>query len=105
MFWVIPLIFLIILESVADIFAKEYSFKGNWYWWALAIGGYIAANIFWLWAIRSGSGLAKGALIFSVASAILAIILGVYIYGEQINKFQLAGMAMGVISLALIFWE
>lgn len=105
MFWVIPLILLIILESVADIFAKEYSLKGSWYWWVLAIGGYIAANIFWLWAIRAGSGLAKGAIIFSVASAILAIILGVYIYGEQTNKFQFAGMIMGVISLMLIFWE
>jgi len=103
--WLIPIILLILLEAVADIFSKEYSLKGNWYWWLLAIIGYIVANIFWLWAIKTGSGLARGAIIFSVGSAIVAIILGVYFYHEQTNKFQIAGMILGAISLALIFWE
>jgi len=105
MFWIIPLILLIILESVADIFAKEYSLKGSWYFWVLAILGYIAANVFWLWGIKEGSGLARGAIIFSVASAILAIIIGVYFYQEETNKFQIVGMLLGAVSLGLIFWE
>jgi len=29
--WIIPLLLLIIFESLADIFAKEYSLKGHWY--------------------------------------------------------------------------
>lgn len=105
MFWIIPLIFLIILESVADIFAKEYSLKGYWYLYLYALLGYIIANMFWLWSIRSGSGLARGAVIFSVGSAIIAIVLGLYFYNEQVNKFQIAGMILGALSLILIFWE
>lgn len=105
MFWIIPIILLILLESVADIFAKEYSLKGYWYFWLAAIAGYIIANIFWLWGIRSGSGLARGAIIFSVGSAILAIVLGVYFYQEETNKFQIIGMVLGTLALILIFWE
>ncbi len=105
MFWIIPIILLILLESLADIFSKEYSLKGHWYFWLAAIAGYIIANIFWLWGIRSGSGLARGAVIFSVGSAILAIIIGVYFYQEQTNKFQIAGMILGALSLILIVWE
>lgn len=105
MFWVFPIIFLIIFELIADVFAKEYSLKGHWYLWAAAILGYIIANAFWLWGIRSGSGLARGAIIFSVASAVVAVILGLYFYGEATNKTQIIGMILGVLSLILIFWE
>src|SRR3989344_2240403 len=105
MFWIIPIIFLILFEVVADVFAKEYSLKDRWYLWAGALLAYVVANMFWLWGIKSGSGLARGAIIFSVASAIAATVVGLYFYGEETNKFQLAGIALGIFSLALIFWE
>ncbi len=105
MFWIIPITFLITFELVADIFSKEYSLKGHWYLWAGALLGYIIANIFWLWSIRTGSGLARGAIIFSVGSAVVATIIGLYFYGETTNKIQLTGMALGLLSLILIFWE
>lgn len=105
MFWIIPLTFLILFELVADIFAKEYSLKSHWYFFIGAILAYVLANVFWLFAIKNGSGLARGATIFSVVSALLAIIIGFYFYGEQINKIQIIGMILGTISLILIFWE
>ncbi len=103
--WIAPLSLLIVFEIVADIFAKEYSLKGNWMFWILSIGGYILANIFWLSAIRNGSGLARGAIIFSVATALIATVIGIYFYHENTNKIQLIGMALGIISIILIFWE
>lgn len=103
--WIAPLSLLIVFEIVADIFAKEYSLKGNSLFWILSIASYVAANIFWLSAIKNGSGLARGAIIFSVASAVIATIIGVYFYNESTNKIQLIGMSLGIISLALIFWE
>jgi drug/metabolite transporter (DMT)-like permease len=105
MFWLIPIFFLIIFEIVADIFSKEYALKGHWWLWLLAISGYIIANVFWLWGIRSGSGLARGAIIFSVGSAIFAVIIGLHFFGEQANKVQIAGMILGALSLILIFWS
>jgi len=105
MIWIVYLSLLIIFESLADIFAKEYSLKGHWYLWVAGILGYIVANIFWLSAIKHGSQLGRGAIIFSVASAILALIIGVYFYHENTSKIQLMGMVLGVISLVLIFWE
>ena len=105
MFWIIPIIFLIFSEIVADVFAKEYSLKNRWYFWVGALVAYLIATVFWLWSIKSGSGLARGVTIFSVASAILAVIIGLYFYGEQANRFQIAGILLGTLSLILIFWE
>ncbi len=105
MFWIFPLILLIFFEAIADIVSKEWALHGNWLRWTLAIVGYVVANAFWLFALRSGSGLAKGAAIFSVASAIIALILGVILYKENLTTVQLIGVGLGVISLALIFWD
>lgn len=105
MLWLVPIGLLILFEIIADILAKEYSLSGHWYLWLSALLGYVVANIFWLWGIRTGSGLARGAVIFSVLSAILAVIIGLYFYGEDTNKVQITGMILGALSLVLIFWN
>jgi multidrug transporter EmrE-like cation transporter len=105
MIWIFAISMVIVCELVADIFSKEYSLKGGWPLWVAAIISYIITNAFWLWSMRSGAGLARGAVIFSVFTAIGASIAGIYFYGESTNKIQLIGMALGVLSLILIFWE
>ena len=105
MYWIFPLTLLIAFELVADIFSKEYSLKGGWLLWAGAIAGYIIANIFWLSAIKNGSGLARGAIIFSVGSAVVATGIGLLVYNEKVNTLQVIGMLLGIVSLVLIFWE
>ena len=104
MIWLLPLFGLIGFEIVADIFAKEYSLKGGWLWFG-AIAGYVIANSFWLYSIKHGAGLARGANIFSVSTAIIATIIGVYFYKEELGNFQMIGIFLGIISLTLIFWE
>ena len=103
--WILPLSLLIIFEVIADVFAKEWSLRGNAIRWVGAIASYVIANTFWLFALRNGSGLGRGAIIFSVASAILAAAIGFLFYKEQITRVQLLGVAFGIVSLVLIFWE
>lgn len=90
---------------MSDVFSKEYSLTGSWYFWVFALLGYTIANAFWLWSIRSGSGLARGALIYLVTNAVFVTVVGIYFYGESTNKIQLGGIILGIMSLILIFWE
>jgi len=103
--WIIALVFLIIFEAVADIFSKEYSLSGSWIYWSLALLGYVIANIFWLESIRKGSGLARGAILFSVGSAIVAILIGALRYQEKIGRIEFVGILVGLLSIVLIFWS
>ena len=105
MIWILPLSLLIVFELIADIFAKEYSLRDNHWFWIASITSYIIANIFWLSAIKNGSGLGKGAIIFSVASAIIAVSIGIIFYKEIVTKIQLIGILLGIVSLVFIFWE
>jgi glucose uptake protein GlcU len=103
--WVIALLLLIGFEAIADILSKEYALHGTFLYWVLALSGYIIANIFWLISIRKGSGLARGAILFSVGSAILAVLIGVLKFQEKIGKVELVGIVVGILSIILIFWS
>ena len=105
MFWIFPLAILILFELIADVSAKEWSLRAHSLLWVVALGSYFIGNIFWLFALREGSGLARGAIIFSVATAVIASVIGIYFYNESLNKIQAVGIMLGVISLVLIFWD
>lgn len=103
--WLVFIGLLILFEIIADIFSKEWSLSGRILFWGLSLSGYVIANIFWLKAIRLGSGLGRGAILFSVGSAIAAVIIGVVFYREQVGRMELLGIALGVVSLVLILWH
>jgi len=102
--WILPLSLLIIFELVADVLAKNYSLNGKMVYAIAALLAYVVANIFWLFALKNGSGLAKGAIIFSIASAVIAVGLGYFLYRETITPIQIAGIILGLVALVLIFW-
>lgn len=103
--WIIPLSMLVVFEIITDIFAKEWSIKQAPLIWFFAISSYVLGNIFWLYALKNGLGLGKGALVFAIVTAIIAIIIGIYFYKESVNRIQITGIILGLISLVLIFWE
>ena len=106
MFWIIPLAILIFFEVIADIFAKEWSLGNRSFMYAvLSLLAYLLANTSWLIALKYGSGLARGAIIFSVASAILASIIGIVVYKEHLSSVQLFGVFLGIFAIVLIVWE
>ncbi len=100
--WILFIGLLITFEAVADVFSKKYSLSGTYVHWLLAIGAYVVANAFWLMAIRRGSGLARGAVLFSVGSAVVAVLIGLLWYKEHVSTLQLVGIGVGIISIALI---
>ncbi len=97
--WIFFILLLIAFEGIADVFSKKYELSGTTTMWLLAIGGYIIANTFWLMAIRRGSGLARGAVLFSIGSALVAVLIGLVWYKEPVTKLQLAGVCAGLLSI------
>jgi multidrug transporter EmrE-like cation transporter len=103
--WIVPLSLLILFELIADVFVKEYSIKNTWLLWGLALLSYVVANAFWLHAIKNGSGLGRGTVIFAISAAVIGVALGVFWYDEPLSKPQIFGAILGIVSLVFIFWE
>lgn len=68
----------------------------------ISILGFVAANLAWLVSLRTGAELSKGAVLFSVLSGIGAVLIGVLIYHEKANPYQLIGLALGVVAIAFL---
>jgi drug/metabolite transporter (DMT)-like permease len=103
--WLLPLGLLIAFEFIADIFAKEWSLRRSIFLAVGALASYMIANTFWLFALKNGSGLARGAVLFSVGSGVVALLLGILFYKEELTRLQIIGLILGLISLACIFWN
>ncbi len=102
--WLLPMAVFILFEGLADVFAKEYSLRAHPLLWGLALGSYVLGNAFWLVALRQGAGLARGGMLFSLASTMLVLGLGLLVYREQTAPVQLVGMGLGVVALIMILW-
>ena len=103
--WYFAILGLLSFEAIADIFATLWSKGKPWYFALIALFFYVVCNSFWLIALYKGSGLMRGANLFSVGSAILATFLGLVIFSENINRTQTVGLILGTFAMCLMFWE
>lgn len=83
-------------EFVADILAKEYSLRASVGLGIAALSMYCIGNAFWLWSLRTGSGLARGGVIFSSSFIILCTFVGVILYHEHLTILQWIGVVLGI---------
>jgi glucose uptake protein GlcU len=100
--WILPFSLLVIFEAFADIFAKEWEVKRGVYLASASLFCYMVANSFWLFALKNGSGLARGGFLFSIACTVLAVGIGWYFYGEVITTRQWVGVGLGLVSMWLV---
>ncbi|GCF08082.1 hypothetical protein [Dictyobacter arantiisoli] len=103
--WLYFLLILVAFELVADILAKQFAISGKYVFALLSIVGFIAANTAWLISLRTGAELGKGAVLFSVLSAIGAVIVAVLIYHEKVSTYQIIGLVLGVAAIAFLSIE
>lgn len=98
----LPMIFLIIFESIADIFAKKRS-DSQFFWYSvIALGFYLICNTFRLFALKNWSWLGRGAIIFSVASGILALAIWIIMFKESFTPIQIIWVILGLASIILV---
>jgi multidrug transporter EmrE-like cation transporter len=76
--WIYFLLLVIVFEIAADVMSKEWSMNAQSWFLAGGLVFYLASNLAWLFSLKYGSGLARGISIFSVISAILAILSALF---------------------------
>lgn len=103
MSWIIYFVFLVLFETIADVFAKQWEQRKNISLAVAAQAAYLVGNLFWLVALSKGVGLAKGGVLFSVTVAITAIGVGAF-FGEKISGLEAFGMMLAVIGIACLSW-
>ena len=100
--WFIPFTLLMIFEIIGNFFTGLLGATQNLLLVPLVLTAYAIANYFWLYALKNGSGLARGTVYFGVGVVILSALIGFVIYEENLTLLKLAGIGLGIISLFLM---
>jgi multidrug transporter EmrE-like cation transporter len=100
--WLYFLLILVAFELIADILAKQFSLNGRITFALLALLGFLAANTAWLISLRTGAELGKGAILFSVLSALGAVLIGVLVYHEKTTPWQIIGLVLGIAAIVCL---
>ena len=100
--WGVLLVLVVAFEAAADVFAKAWSVKGGIVLAVTALTLYVVDNMFWLFALRGGAGLARGGILFSVASALLAALIGIFVFRETLTATQTIGVIVGLAAVGLL---
>ncbi len=103
--WLWFILLLVAFELVADILAKQFGITGKILFGVLSILGYVLANLAWLLSLRSGAELSKGSIIFSALSGVGAVLLGLLVYHEKVNTYQVIGVILGIAAIIFLSIE
>jgi drug/metabolite transporter (DMT)-like permease len=95
---------LLILEAIADIYAKKFGINPIPLFFIISLALYAAANASWLMSMRAGMTLSKGVVLFAVIQSMLGIVIGTYM-GEKLSPTQWVGVGLGITAILLIINE
>ncbi len=101
----LPIWLLLSLSATAvitgDYLAKYWSVNQHWYYFVLAIFGYILTGIFFIPTLLK-EGLVVSALIWVLLDTIGFTLIGLLIFKEILSGVQVAGLIFGLLSLTLL---
>ncbi len=87
----------------ANSVLRSYSASGAAMMLAGALALFLVGNLIMVRVMREG-GLALAVAISSVVQLVLLALIGVLWFGERLSPVQVAGVALGIVSVALIAW-
>ena len=100
--WLIFIGILISVEAMADYVTGLWADRGSTWLFALAIVLYVGSTTAWLLSVKYGAGIARGGVIFAVASLVMAVLMGIFIFHETYSLKQLIGIVLGCIAFFLL---
>jgi multidrug transporter EmrE-like cation transporter len=101
----IPLMLLFTVSAfsvgLGDYLAKKWSLEPGWGLFAGALACYLTSSFFYLQTLTR-KGLVVSCVIWSIASIVAFLFVGIVLFHESLSGVQLFGVILGTISLVLL---
>ncbi len=102
----IPYFFWLVLSAlsfaVGEYFSKKFGLEPGWMLFACVMGSYMLGTVLWLPAIVQNNQLSIVGAMWSVMSLLATVFIGTYLFGETLNAFAVAGIALGLLAVFLL---
>lgn len=95
---------ILLSETTALSFLKEYSLSGSPKSLGLGLGFYLLVSIFLIRSFRyEGMGIVN--VLWSAFSVILVVATGMFLFGEKIGTMEILGMMMVIAGVVILRWS
>jgi drug/metabolite transporter (DMT)-like permease len=88
-------------EVIADIFFKKWALAERNAFLIAGLALYFIGTVIWAYSLKF-EDLSKAIVVFVVLNLILAVLAGVYFFGETLTAMQKVGVILGILSVVLI---
>lgn len=89
------------LEVAADVLFKKWSLGSKSYWLIIWLAIYMIGITFWAYSLKYGH-LSKAISIFAVLNLIILVLVGVFVFKEDLSLTNKIGIILGIIGIILI---
>lgn len=90
-----------LLEIGGDILFKEWVIRNDALFIILGVILYMLATIVWAFSLKF-QNLSRAVVIFAVLTLIVGVLVGVFIYKEDMTVLQIVGVICGLASIVLL---
>lgn len=98
----IPLVLAAVaLEALADVLFKKWALTNNGGFLLTGLIIYVTGTIIWAFSLKF-EYLSKAITIFSILNLIIVVLVGVFLFKEDLSLINKIGIALGVISVVMI---
>ena len=91
----------VLIEVLADILFKKWAVQHNQALFALGMMAYLIGTVFWASSLKF-EFLSKAGAVFTILNLVLIVLAGVVLFQEQLTTWNKVGIALGIVSVALI---
>lgn len=91
----------VILEVFGDVFFKKWSISGKTGVLVLGLLIYFTGAYFWAISLKY-EGLAVAAAIFTIMNMVLAALIGVLYFNEDLSLMNKVGIGLGILSVVFL---
>ncbi len=92
----------IVVYAVGDYASKKFAIHPSAMWGSVAIAAYAAAGGVWLLALTERNLLSIVGPIWSVASFIVTVLIGIFVFGESLSLMVALGVMLGAASIVIM---
>ena len=93
---------LILTYGFGDFFSKKFGESNSLTLAILACLSYVVTSVVWLFCIKRGMDISKGAVLFGVAAVFAGLFVGCGIFKEPLKILDWIGIFLGITSIIIL---
>lgn len=102
-YFMIFILLAVLVESVADILFKYWSINAKSVLLWIGVTLYMVGTVLWAYSLKH-EYISKAVSVFAVLNLMAVVLVGLFVFKEDVSLVNKIGIGLGIISVILLQW-